>query len=316
MSGFATGIEGCASWAPASTRSSHLTSRSGNRRPMTALEHYQGMASRPLEAVSRYGPALFAGARLGEAGVGALPPVSPEPGLVASRVTPSFVHERDETERYGAGAPLSGGVPAAMSGNPCAISTTLLSGRRETMESDFASAFAEAAAAPRTLNYMADPHRLGTHQRQKGYQSPTPRSSGPPVQFNSIYGLPVRYTAGSTFGGTDRRLGGCVRGGIEGDERASSAMGTNGSWTSEGSLGGNSSTVTARANLRRPSACLRCLFADCCRCRSAGANTNAGFIPARHVPNIEADGAVKEHGTEPGCEREPAWGAELAVQSA
>lgn len=245
MSGFATGIEGCAGWAPASTRSSHLTSRSGSRRPLTAMEHYQGMASRPLARASPFGPPLFAGARAGEAGVGSLPPVSPEPGMVASRVTPSFVHERDETERFGAGAPLGGGVPSASSGHPLAVSTTLASGRRATMESDFASAFAQAAAAPRTLNYMADPHRLGTHQRQKGYQSPTPRSTGPPVQFNSIYGLPVRYTAGSTYGGTDRRLGQSGRGGIEGDDRASSAMGTNRSWASEGSLGGNSSTVRA-----------------------------------------------------------------------
>ena len=107
MSGYTTGIEGCASWAPASTRGSWLTSRSGGRRPMTAMEYYRDMSARPLEQRSRFGPAIFKQARAG--GDGSLPPCSPDPGVAASRVTPSFVHEREETERLSACAPAAPG---------------------------------------------------------------------------------------------------------------------------------------------------------------------------------------------------------------
>jgi hypothetical protein len=161
-------------------------------------------ASRPLTRDSPLGPPIFAQARRSNDSRD-LPPLSPEPGEVASRVTPSFVHERDETERFGAGAPIAGGVPGSVAGPP-ALTTSL---------GPATSAAPLLASGPRTLNYLCDPHRLGTHQRQKGYVSPTPRSSGPSVQYNSMYGLPVRYTGGNMFSGTDRLMGQAGRGGIE-----------------------------------------------------------------------------------------------------
>ena len=158
-------------------------------------------ASLPLTEASALGPATFPQARrsYGDSG---LPPLSPEPVAAASRVTPSFVHERDETERLGAGAPVASGVPGAISGPP-ALTTTM------------GSSSLRLGTAPRTLNYICDPHRLGTHQRQKGYVSPTPRTAGSPVPYDSMYGLPVRYTNGDIFSGSQRLLGQAKRGGIQ-----------------------------------------------------------------------------------------------------
>ena len=44
------------------------------------------------------------------------------------------------------------------------------------------------------LKYMGWP---GTHQRMKGFSNPPVRTTGTPVQFDSIYGLPVRYSPGA-----------------------------------------------------------------------------------------------------------------------
>ncbi len=194
MSSMSLGIEGCASWAP---------KRTGGRRmpPLTAIEHYRMNASRPLTEASALGPATFPEARRSYRENG-LPPLSPEPGAAASRVTPSFVHERDETERLGAGAPVASGVPGPISGPPALTTTVGPSSLR-------------LSTAPRTLNYLCDPHRLGTHQRQKGYESPPPRTAGSPVQYDSMYGLPVRYTNGDMFSGSQRLLGQAKRGGIQ-----------------------------------------------------------------------------------------------------
>ena len=194
MSSMSLGIEGCASWAPKRT--------GGRRMPtLTAMEHYRMNASRPLTEAGSLGPATFPDARLSY-GDGGLPPLSPEPVAAASRVTPSYVHERDETERLGAGAPVASGVPGPIAGPP-ALTTTV------------GSSSLRLSTAPRTLNYMCDPHRLGTHQRQKGYASPPPRTAGSPVQYDSMYGLPVRYTNGDMFSGSQRLLGQANRGGIQ-----------------------------------------------------------------------------------------------------
>ena len=196
MSGHSLGIEGCASWAPKRTR--------GRVAHLTAMDYYRMNASRPLTEASFLGPATFPQARrsYGDSG---LPPMSPEPVASASRSTPSYVHERDEIERFGAGAPVGSGSPGPMSVPP-ALTTTL-------GPASFSPP--RLATDSRTLNYLCDPHRLGTHQRQKRFVSPPPRTAGSPVQFNSLYGLPVRYTRGDMFSGTSRLLGRANRGGIQ-----------------------------------------------------------------------------------------------------
>ena len=55
------------------------------------------------------------------------------------------------------------------------------------------------------LKYMGWP---GTHQRMKGFSNPPVRTPGTPVQFDSIYGLPVRKVMTDNFSGGYRRIQG------------------------------------------------------------------------------------------------------------